>query len=55
MRLDNASRMNSPGRAEDNWDWRVDSSDAWDRLAHEAQELRNLGRIYNRLPKGWDY
>lgn len=54
MRLDNSGRMNSPGRAEGNWRWRVGESDVWDRLRGEADGLRRLMRIYNRLPKGWE-
>ncbi|GMH35803.1 hypothetical protein BSKO_03671 [Bryopsis sp. KO-2023] len=55
MRLDNSGRMNSPGTAEGNWDWRVTDYNIWENLAGDAKELRKMARIYNRLPKGWDY
>ena len=53
MRLDNAHRMNFPGRAEDNWSWRVEDYNVWDALKQEAKDLRRLAKLYNRLPKGW--
>ena len=53
MRLDNNHRMNFPGRAEDNWTWRVSDNGVWDSLKQEAKDLRRLAKVYNRLPKGW--
>lgn len=52
MRLDNSARMNTPGKAEGNWAWRVGSSDVWKQLSAEAAELKRLAYVYNRLPKG---
>ena len=52
MRLDNDHRMNFPGRAEDNWTWRVRDNGVWDSLKQEAKDLRRLAKNYNRLPKG---
>jgi len=51
MRLDNRHRMNFPGRAEDNWTWRVDDYNIWDSLKKEAEDLKRLARIYYRLPE----
>ncbi len=51
MRLDNSARMNRPGQAAGNWAWRVGDSDIWEKLAPEAEELKKLAFIYNRLPK----
>lgn len=55
MRLDNSGRMNTPGIAEDNWKWRVNNPNIWESLTQEAEDLRNIARVYNRLPKGWEY
>jgi 4-alpha-glucanotransferase len=52
MRLDNSARMNTPGRAEGNWAWRVGGPDVWQRLAPEAAELRRLAFVYDRMPRG---
>lgn len=54
MRLDNSARMNTPGRAEDNWTWRMPEG-GWDRLAKEAAELKKLSYASLRLPKGSKY
>ena len=32
MRLDDTARMNTPGRAEGNWSWRVGGPDVWRQL-----------------------
>ena len=55
MRLDNTHRMNFPGRAEDNWTWRVNDPNAWDSLKKEGQDLRRLAKIHDRLPDGWTH
>ena len=52
MRLDNSARMNTPGRAEDNWKWRMGDSGVWGRLEREAGELRRVAGVGNRLPPG---
>ncbi len=52
MRLDNTARMNTPGRAEDNWKWRMGDSAVWARLGREATELRRAAGVGNRLPPG---
>jgi 4-alpha-glucanotransferase len=53
MRLDNGSRMNTPGVAAGNWGWRVgDSSTVWQTLKEEAEELKRMAYVYNRSPKG---
>lgn len=54
MRLDNKHRMNSPGRAEGNWTWRVSDYNIWENLQKEASDLRHLAKLFNRLPKGWE-
>jgi len=48
LRLDNSARMNSPGKAAGNWGWRM--SNSWEGLQNEAQNLRWLAGISNRLP-----
>jgi len=52
MRLDNSARMNTPGRAEGNWAWRVGDAGVWKRLEGEGKALRELAHAYGRLPKG---
>lgn len=52
MRLDDSARMNTPGKAEGNWAWRVGGSDVWERLATEAEDLRRLVHITDRLGEG---
>lgn len=47
--LNNDSRMNTPGRSEGNWEWRLQSRDLSARL---AKKLRQLTRLYGRLPQG---
>ena len=49
MRLDNKARMNTPGRAEDNWHWRMGGG-LWSGLDKDAVQLRALVRLTNR---GW--
>jgi len=45
MGLGSEARMNFPGRAEGNWQWRF----TWDQLTDEAQaRLRKLTAIYGR-------
>ena len=55
MRLDNTARMNTPGRAENNWMWRMGDSSVWQLLVHEAKDLRKLAGFSNRLPPGSDF
>jgi 4-alpha-glucanotransferase len=52
MRLDNSARMNVPGKAAGNWAWRVGGPGVWRELGQEAQELKKLAYVYDRLPKG---
>lgn len=54
MRLDNSARMNTPGRAEDNWRWRVGDGGVWGRLEGHAKDLRRLAGLSNRLPASTD-
>lgn len=49
MGLDNVDgRMNTPGRAEGNWAWRVGESDIWERLAPEAERMKGLVEAFGR-------
>lgn len=50
--MDNSARMNTPGKAAGNWAWRVGGSDIWQKLQKEAEELKRLAYVYDRLPKG---
>jgi len=50
MRLDNQARMNTPGKAEGNWAWRVGDSSVWKQLSKEAAELKAMTETYDRLP-----
>lgn len=52
LRLDDTSRMNTPGKAEGNWAWRVGGSGVWEQLGEEAADLRRLLDITDRLPPG---
>ena len=52
MRLDDTSRMNTPGKAEGNWAWRVGGAGVWEQLGEEAADLRRLLDITDRLPPG---
>jgi 4-alpha-glucanotransferase len=52
MRLDDTARMNTPGRAEGNWTWRVGASDVWRQLADEQAALRSMIHEYDRAPSG---
>lgn len=52
MRLDDTARMNTPGRAEGNWTWRVGNSDVWRQLADEQAQLRAWIHEYDRAPPG---
>ena len=52
MRLDNSGRINTPGRAEGNWAWRMGDSSVWERLKKEGADLRYMAGLFNRLPKG---
>ena len=36
MRLDDTSRMNTPGKAEGNWAWRVGGAGVWEQRGEEA-------------------
>jgi 4-alpha-glucanotransferase len=49
MRLDNSARMNTPGRAEGNWGWRIGDEGIWQRLDKEAADLRSLAQRTARL------
>lgn len=46
--LGNEARMNMPGQAHGNWEWRLGPRDASARL---AARLRALGAVYERSPK----
>lgn len=52
MRLDDTARMNTPGRAEGNWTWRVGHSDVWRQLGDEQAQLRTWVQQYDRAPPG---
>ncbi len=52
MRLDDTARMNTPGRAEGNWTWRVGGPDVWRQLADEQAALRSMIHEYDRAPAG---
>lgn len=52
LRLDDTARMNTPGKAEGNWSWRLEgeSADAtWVKLGAAAAELREMLEITDRL------
>ena len=49
MRLDDSARMNTPGRAEGNWTWRVGEAWVWEHLADESAELRRMIEQCDRL------
>lgn len=51
LRLDNKHRMNSPGRAAGNWDWRLPAEFSWRGASKEAADLRNLAVMFDRFPK----
>lgn len=66
LRLGNEARMNTPGRAEGNWAWRVTApatktagaggvGSVWEAYQKEAKELRQLAHVFDRLPKGERY
>lgn len=44
--------MNTPGKAAGNWAWRVGDADVWQKLAPDAQALRRLAYVWDRLPRG---
>jgi len=48
LRLGSAARMNTPGRADGNWGWRLQKGMFTDEL---VQHLHDMTRIYGRLPK----
>nr|QKY15155.1 4-alpha-glucanotransferase (DPE1) [Polytomella parva] len=49
--LDNTARMNTPGKAEGNWRWRIgDAKVIWPLLSAIAGDYRKLHQIANRLP-----
>ncbi|EFN57034.1 hypothetical protein CHLNCDRAFT_21506 [Chlorella variabilis] len=52
MRLDDTARMNTPGRAEGNWSWRVGGSDIWRQLHDEQGALKGMIAMYDRAPPG---
>jgi len=55
MRLDDSARMNTPGKAEGNWSWRLSGGDGdssreiWNGLEDAAAELRAMAVITDRL------
>ncbi|GAX75691.1 hypothetical protein CEUSTIGMA_g3134.t1 [Chlamydomonas eustigma] len=51
MRLDNTARMNTPGRAENNWMWRMGDSGVWAKLQKEAEDMKKIAEMSNRLHK----
>jgi 4-alpha-glucanotransferase len=51
MRLDNSHRMNSPGKAEGNWGWRLPAGFSWRSLSKEAAELRTMAVMFDRCEK----
>ena len=51
MRLDDESRMNTPGKAEGNWTWRVGDSSVWEELRNESVALQHLAHMSDRLGK----
>eukprot|EP00798_Chlamydomonas_sp_ICE-L_P008636 gene8637-34084_t len=51
MRLDNSARINTPGKAEGNWAWRMGDSGVWHQLSKEANDLQMLAEKSYRLPK----
>jgi 4-alpha-glucanotransferase len=52
MRLDDGARMNTPGKAGGNWNWRVGGSGVWQELEKEAGELWELADKSDRLREG---
>lgn len=48
LSLDNAARMNTPGKAEGNWGWVAGESGLWEGLAPEAARLKALARMHGR-------
>ena len=48
LRLDNSARMNSPGKAEGNWAWRLPSGFSFAKLGREAAQLRSLATMFDR-------
>jgi 4-alpha-glucanotransferase len=50
--LDNATgRMNTPGKAEGNWAWRIGDSGVWERLKPEAKRLEAIVKASGRKAK----
>ncbi|KAG7674625.1 putative 4-alpha-glucanotransferase DPE1, chloroplastic/amyloplastic [Nannochloris sp. 'desiccata'] len=52
LRMDDTCRMNTPGKAEGNWSWRLEGNSAnevWDILRENADELREMVKITDRL------
>lgn len=53
LRLDDRARMNTPGKAEGNWGWRLTAvgggDDVWGSLRGSAEEMRGLVEITDRL------
>ena len=47
LSLDESARMNTPGKAEGNWSWRL----LPDQLGNQqAQKLASLSEVYGRVP-----
>jgi hypothetical protein len=46
--MDNEARMNSPGRAEGNWGWRLPGGWQWSKASREAGRLRALAQQFDR-------
>ena len=49
LNLGNEARMNFPGKAEGNWQWRY-TEDQLCKLTSSTQYLRDLTDLYGRLP-----
>uniref|UniRef100_A0A0D9X1R0 4-alpha-glucanotransferase n=1 Tax=Leersia perrieri TaxID=77586 RepID=A0A0D9X1R0_9ORYZ len=47
--LDSSARMNTPATQKGNWRWRIPSSVSFDSLSPEAEKLKELLALYNRL------
>jgi 4-alpha-glucanotransferase len=52
LRLDNEHRMNSPGRAEGNWGWRLPGGFKFQKISSDTSKLKALAEMFDRCPSG---